>query len=349
MRSERYDVRQGAIRQLSSDDLRERHERVATAFDVDARVSSAAVDDDVEQRAAGLDLQRCSRRGGPGAEALLQRFPRRRAFPPAQGDAGKVWHDARREPRVDFLDDPRFPAARVQIGRQHGQAVPGLLADDGRKFGVEHEAVRRRGVRGEVCLHVARTALLVASHEQSQRVRPFQIAEGMHREQRLDQGTFVVGGAATVDGAVANHAREGRHRPLLLVDGLHVAVHDQSEDGRTRRTGQLDLGHRTRVACGETERRRRPQQPLLLVEPRLVVAGDGGKTDRLQEQRLEVRSLGAQPGRARAGSGGEEEGSAHAAGKSNSLRQAARARSARHAIDGRGAVTARARCGPPSA
>src|SRR5207245_2182755 len=142
-------------------------------------------------------------------------------------------------------------------------------------------------------------------------VRARQIADGVHREQRLHEPPLVVCCAAPVHDARAFHAGEGGNRPTLLVDRLHVAVNDEPEDRRAGWTRQLDLGHGPRVARRQPERLRGPQQPLLLVEARLLVAGYGGEADGFEQQRLETGPVGARGGCARAGSGREEECGTH--------------------------------------
>ena len=198
-----------------------------------------------------------------------------------QRQPGAIRDDARRDAGLEVLD--------AALGRVDLQAIPGLLADHDGKFGIEHQGVRRWGVRRQVGLDVLRAALLVAPDQQAHRLRQRRAFQCMHRQQRVHERPLVVSGAAAVDVPVFDHAGEGRSRPLLLVDRLNVAVNDEAEDRRAGRTGQFDLSHRPRVARLQTEVGGGFEQPRLLIFPRLIVPRHGRETHRLGEQLLGPR------------------------------------------------------------
>jgi hypothetical protein len=107
--------------------------------------------------------------------------------------------------------------------------------------------------------------------------------KSIHCEKGLDQRTFVVRGAAAENLAVPLNAREGRHDPRFWIDRLHIAMDDQAENGSSRRAGQFNFRYHSSVVDSKPYPLRDISEPGLLVDRRLLIAGDSGKAYRLRQ------------------------------------------------------------------
>ena len=219
------------------------------------------------------------------------------ASAPGERDLRLVGHDAGRQPRLEggHLVGHGLAPGPPGERRREVEGVPGLFAHHHREGRVEHQAVGRAACDLQVLGDVLVAALLVAAHQQPHGVGAGQaaVAQGGHGQQGLHQRSLVVGRAAPQHEAVADRPLEGRDGPLVRLDRLHVAVHQQAQHGRALGPGQIDLGDQPRRRAPPARARRRScAQPGLLVAAGLVVAGHRGKPQHLRQQRHAACSPG---------------------------------------------------------